>query len=38
MFDEFTKRGFDLIEYEISKNEAIEILEENEYLENGEIY
>lgn len=38
MFDEFTKKGFDLIEYEIPKNEAIEILKENEYLENGEIY
>lgn len=38
MFEEFTKKGFDLIEYRITKNEAIEILQENEYLENGDIY
>lgn len=38
MFEEFEKTGFELVEYRITKKEAIEILEENEYLENGEIY
>lgn len=38
MFEEFEKYGWDLVDYRITEAEAIEILQENEYLEDGTIY
>lgn len=35
---ELSKYGYDLIEYDYENNEIIEILNDNEYCENGEIY
>lgn len=38
MFEEFEDYGWDLVDYRITETEAIEILQENEYLEDGAIY
>lgn len=38
MFEEFEDYGWDLVDYRITEAEAIEILQENEYLEDGTIY
>jgi len=38
MFEEFENYGWDLVNYRITEAEAIEILQENEYLEDGTIY
>lgn len=38
MFEEFEEYGWDLVDYRITEAEAIEILQENEYLEDGTIY
>ena len=35
---ELSKYGYDLIEFEHENNEIIEILNEDEYFKNGEIY
>lgn len=38
MFEEFTEVGYKLVDYRITEAEAIEYLQENEYLEDGTIY
>lgn len=38
MFEKFEDYGWDLVDYRITEAEAIEILQENEYLEDGTIY
>ena len=38
MFEEFEDYGWSLVDYRITEAEAIEILQENEYLEDGTIY
>jgi hypothetical protein len=38
MFKEFEDYGWSLVDYKITEAEAIEILQENEYLEDGSIY
>lgn len=38
MFEEFENYGWNLVDYRITEAEAIEILQENEYLEDGTIY
>ena len=38
MFEEFEQYGWDLVDYRITEAEAVEILQENEYLEDGTIY
>ena len=38
MFTDFESYGWELVDYRISEAEAIEILQENEYTENGSIY
>lgn len=38
MFEEFENYGWDLVDYRITEADAIEILQENEYLEDGTIY
>lgn len=38
MFEELEKYGYNLVDYRMAKDEAIDILSENEYLEDGQIY
>lgn len=38
MFEEFEKYGWSLVDYRITEAEAIEILQENEYLRDGTVY
>ena len=38
MFGEFEKYGWSLVDYRITEAEAVEMLQENEYLEDGSIY
>ena len=38
MFEEFEEYGWGLVDYRITEAEAIEYLQENEYLEDGTIY
>lgn len=38
MFKEFEDYGWSLVDYRITEAEAVEILQENEYLEDGTIY
>ena len=35
---EFKNKGYELVEYEMSDQEAISFLQENEYLENGDVF
>lgn len=38
MFEKFENYGWSLVDYRITEAEAIEILQENEYLQDGTIY